>query len=197
MIEHEIENATTEGIWCYLQGALKDGTFSRHHRTHRIGQLERSWLELLRRALERNGYKSWIYREGSEREFWILETSAPLLSTRFDARPLIGTPAGIDYARGYFDAEGGMPRDPRARLYLQLTQKDRFELLTLKRILESWGIACGEVHNPSAAVDPDYWRFYVSASAQTRFLRLVSSWHPRKRALIEQRLLPLQSPSHR
>jgi hypothetical protein len=49
---------------------------------------------------------------------------------------------------------------PAARLYLQLTQKNRESLDALKDILESWHIECGRIHNPSHRVDPNYWRFF-------------------------------------
>jgi hypothetical protein len=56
------------------------------------------------------------------------------------------------------------------------------------RILESWGIDCGRIHNPSRLVDPEYWRFYVRARSHKRFMTLVGSWHPRKRLQIDNRM---------
>lgn len=169
----------------YLQGALKDGTFSKTHCTHRIGQIEREWLELLQEMLSTLGYRGWIYKEGRSRNFWIVETLAPFLSTSFDAVLLIGRAEGIAYVRGFFDAEGGIPRDVGSRFYVQFVQKDRRMLSVVREILISWGIGCGKLHNPSVRVDPDYWRFYVLARSHQRFLQLVGSWHPRKKALID------------
>jgi len=94
----------------------------------------------------------------------------------------------MDYARGYFDAEGGMPRRSEARLYLQLTQKDRHNLEAVHRILENRGIQCGRIHNPSHRVDPNYWRFYVKATSHKSFMALVGSWHPSQRQQIEDRM---------
>lgn len=125
------------------------------------------------------GFRGWIYREGRERSF---------LSLSFDAGDLIGRPEGVFYARGYFDAEGGIPQVPNARLYVQLVQKERESLTTLRNILESSGIVCGRLHNPSTRVDPQLWRFYVRARSLIAFMTVVSSWHPRKRRLIESRL---------
>lgn len=125
---------------------------------------------------------------GDRGPMWVLETSAPFLDVDYDATSLIGTPAGVSFVRGYFDAEGGMPRVARARLYLQLSQKNRAGLETLIEILEHEGIACGRLHQPSIAVDPDYWRFYVRSSSHEYFMRKVSSWHPRKRQQIAHRL---------
>ena len=179
----------------YLQGALKDATKSALHRTHRYGQSDRKWLETLQVMLDVLGHRSWIYREGRERNFWVLETSARFLSEAYEATALIGTGEGLDYSRGYFDADGGLPRDPDARLYLQFAQKDRQSLETVKEILRSWEIECGRLHNPSAEVDPDYWRFFVRAASHQRFMKLVGSWHPTKRALIETRM-KIESTPH-
>ncbi len=172
----------------YLQGALKDGTRSAKHGTHRIGQSERQWLETLRTILDALGHRGWIYQEGRERRFWILETTATFLSVTFDASSLVMTDARLDYVRGYFDADEGMPREPTARLYLQFCQKERNSLEHLTKILHHSGIESGRIHNPSVRVDPAYWRFFVKAGSHQRFISLVGSWHPRKRAQIEQRM---------
>ena len=172
----------------YLQGSLRDGTRSVAHGTHRFGQAEIGWLETLKIALGVLGHRGWIYREGRERQFWILETSAKFLSVDFDASTLIGTDVGLDYARGYFDADGGMPRRTDSRFYVQCCQKDRKSLETVTKILEWEGIICGRIHNPSVKVDPDYWRFFVRASSWQRFLALVGSWHPVKRAQVQARV---------
>jgi hypothetical protein len=184
----ELLATCVNGLEAYLQGALRDGTRSARHRTHRIGQSDPGWLHLLRIILDRLGRRAWIYREGAHRSFWVLETTAAFLSLGFDARPFIGTREGLDFVRGYFDADGGMPRSSSARLYLQYTQKDRADLEIVSKILESWNIKCGRIHNPSAAVDPDYWRFFVRRGSHERFISLVGSWHPRKRKQIANRM---------
>jgi len=120
-----LDHLRPEALAAYCQGALRDGTFSAPHRTHRISQAEVGWLHVLRAILERLGWRSWIYREGRNRRVWILETTASFLSLSFEASDLVGKPEGLHYVRGYFDADGGMPRDPGARLYFQFVQKDR------------------------------------------------------------------------
>ena len=50
------------------------------------------------------------------------------------------------------------------------------------------GIKCGEIHNPSAEVDSDYWRFYVLAKSHKAFAVLIGSWHPRKEGILKQRM---------
>jgi hypothetical protein len=184
----ELLAANAKGLETYLQGALRDGTRSARHRTHRIGQSDPRWLDFLRSALRILGYGSWIYREGRDRRLWVLETTAPFLSLDYQASPLVGTEEGTHYVRGYFDAEGGMPKDPDSRLYIQFCQKDRASLEAVLKILDSWQISCGRIHNPSKRVDPSYWRFYVKAKSHERFMTLVSSWHPRKREQIQTRM---------
>jgi hypothetical protein len=171
----------------YLLGASGDGTFNRLHRTFRFAQKEREWLELLGELLRGLGYRGWIYREGRKRQLYVLETSATFLGefprSRFE------TPAEqVAYVRGYFDAEGGVPRDPRAPLYVQFVQKDRDSLTYARGILEGLGIACGVIHNPSRRVDPDYWRFFVRRNGHQRFISVIGSWHPRKAVCIADRV---------
>ena len=183
-----------EGLEVYLQGALKDGTYNASHGTHRFGQSDVGWLRLIQQALRLLGHRSWIYREGSSRNFWVLETTAPFLSTEFDRKPLIGVDQGLHYVRGYFDAEGGMPRSAKARLYFQLSQKNRESLENVRDILESSGVRCGLLHNPSSRVDPDYWRFYVRSVSHFDFIVKVGSWHPRKRQLMIDRMKIWSTP---
>ncbi len=132
----ELHTASDEALAAYCQGALRDGTFSSRHRTHRIGQCDPDWLRFLGVLLERLGSRSWIYREGQHRRLWVLETTAPFLSMTFNAMALVGRSEGLDYVRGYFDADGGMPRDHRARLYFQFVQKDRRSLEAVAGLLE-------------------------------------------------------------
>ena len=166
---------------CYLSGASRDGTYSSRHRTLRISQKGTEWLEVLRLALGELGSKSWMYREG-KRDVFTLETTWCSMLVPRNHRERVA------FARGYFDAEGGVPRNPDARFYVQLVQKDLRDLDFVRGCLESVGIKCGKIHNPSVAVDPDYWRFFVRASSQTEFCRIVSSWHPRKRPLLEKHI---------
>lgn len=121
-----------------------------------------------------------MYREGN-RNVWTLESTYRVTHATLQA-----VPVQIAYARGYFDAEGGLPQDPWARFYIQLVQKDRTDIENLHALLAALGIRCGVLHNPSS-VDPDYWRFYILASSQVDFISRIGSWHPRKRRLLEIR----------
>ncbi len=176
-------------LQAYLQGALHDGTRSRSHATHRFAQKGTEWLRRLATILTALGHRSWIYREGKDRTVFSLETSASFLDVMFDPDRLGTQPEQVAYVRGYFDAEGGVPRSPTHRFYVQLTQKNRVELSKLKAILERLGVACGKLHNPSARVDPDYWRFFVKTCSHVAFASQIGSWHPIKEWILRRKLI--------
>jgi len=183
----ELLETSASGARAYLHGAAHDATHSRRHGTVRFGQSDVGWLASLKVLLDGLERKSWTYREGRSRSFWVLETSADVLAER---PKFSTTEERLAYARGYFDAEGGVPRSFTARFYIQLVQKDRRDIEELRTILVSQGIDCGRIHNPSRRVDPDLWRFYVLSSSHKAFATTVSSWHPRKRSLLEARFGP-------
>lgn len=175
-IATEVEAAGEDELCAYLLGAMHDGTISKSHATNRIASKDREWLLVIRFILERLGRKGWIYQEGKRRAVHVLEFNLQL------NRSCLRTPqAKVAYARGYFDAEGGVPQKSTDRFYIQLVQKDREDLGEVRTFLQESGIVCGRLHNPSAAIDPNYWRFYVRASWQRAFARKVGSWNLRKR----------------
>lgn len=191
MIADEISRADSSVLAAYVRGACHDATRGRAGTT-RIGQKELAWVESLRDCIEAAGDRAWIYREGRDREYWIVETSAPYHRDRCLAPE--GTAARIAYVRGYFDAEGGLPHSAGARFYLQIAQKDYACLANLRQVIVDLAISCGVLHVPSRRVDPDYWRFFVRAAGQDRFCQLISSWHPRKRPLMRARLNRYDGP---
>ena len=97
------------------------------------------------------------------------------------------------YARGYFDAEGGVPRGAASRFYVQFVQKDLNDLSQVRDVLLELGVSCGRLHNPSVRVAPDYWRFYVAGASHEVFIDVVGSWHPRKRVRLEKELGRLEA----
>lgn len=180
----EIVRAASGEIRAYLQGASRDGTFNRSHRTLRISQADVRWLRVLGNLLGRLGKRSWMYREGT-RSVWVIETSwhpesPQAISTCREAAAFI---------RGYFDAEGGVPADKHDRFYVQFVQKDYADLARVRDLLGLLDVQCGRLHNPSVRQDADYWRFYVLAASHRQFIRAVGSWHPRKRMLLDERAL--------
>jgi hypothetical protein len=108
----ELLEISASGARAYLHGAAHDATISSRHQTVRFGQSDVRWLFVLKVLLDGLGKRSWTYREGRSRSFWVLETSAAVLVER----PKFSTQEErFAYARGYFDAEGGMPRSPSLR----------------------------------------------------------------------------------
>jgi intein/homing endonuclease len=174
-------------IKAYLLGALHDGTFSSNQR-FRVSQVGTDWLKTLQRLLGKLGYNSWIYKEGLNRRVYVLETLADFLDFNFDPLRLKSNEEKISYIRGFFDAEGGIPRNKQARFYIQLTQNDKEKLEKIKKLLTDLGIETGKIHNPSQSVDPDYWRMYVLADSQKVFLTKIGSWHPRKIKALKKRM---------
>lgn len=167
----------------YLAGASRDATFNRMHGTWRFAQVSRAWLDVIRVLLKGLNAHGWTYREGRTRSVYVLETTYQV-----EPRPRLGGTEQLSaFARGYFDAEGGMQRSSGDRFYIQLAQKDRLDLEHLRGILQSLALRCGSIHNPSAGVDPHYWRFYVATSSHADFACLIGSWHPRKRAILKAR----------
>ncbi|MBI3627907.1 MAG: LAGLIDADG family homing endonuclease [Candidatus Sungbacteria bacterium] len=173
----------------YLLGALHDGTFNRYNQRHRFAQLGTDWLSVLKSCLALTDNTSWIYREGRNRKVYVLETRAKFLDTKFDPKRLNSAEEKIAYLRGFFDAEGGIPRSPSARFYIQLVQNDRIKLEKLKQMLISFGIQSGKIHNPSFHIDPDYFRMFISKKSQENFLKIIGSWHPRKIKTLQQRVM--------
>jgi hypothetical protein len=179
-----LSNAKKSELKMYLLGALHDATFNSKHKTYRFTQSSEVWLKLIRRILAELGHKSWIYREGQDRYVWALETSAKI--DRSEKPKTIDEK--IAYSRGYFDAEGGMPRNSSHFLYFQFSQKDKDDLTEVWKCLTNLGIKCGTVHNPSKKVDDNYWRFFVSRTSHWKFMSRINSWHPRKAKQMELRM---------
>jgi intein-encoded DNA endonuclease-like protein len=175
-------------IKAYLLGALHDGTFSSNKR-FRISQKGIGWLDLLRKLFHQLGYNSWIYKEGKYRKVYVLETLADFLNFNFDPLRLRSEEEKIGYIKGFFDAEGGIPKDKKARFYIQLVQNDREKLVKIKKLLNDLKVKTGKIHNPSQSVDPDYWRMYVLAKSQQSFLEKIGTWHPRKIETLRKRMM--------
>jgi len=173
-------------IEAYLLGAIHDGTLNKKKR-FRISQKGTKWLNLLRNLFYEIGYNSWIYKEGKNRDVNVLETLAGFLDMKFNPKELRTMEEKRFYIRGFFDAEGGVPKDKDDRFYIQLTQKDKVKLLWIKKSLSELAIKTGKIHNPSVRIDPDYWRIYVLASSQNDFMRKIGSWHPRKIRIFRNR----------
>jgi intein/homing endonuclease len=171
----------------YLWGAVHDGTYSLLHNTWRISQSNIAWLRRIKKFLKQLGYRSWLYQEGSDRKVFVIETGANFLSSPKSLKAM-QKQEKIAYIRGYFDAEGGVPRNDDSFMYIQICQKNHHELKQIVLILKSLGIKCGKIHNPSRKVDPNYWRFFISRKSHFDFANIISSWHPRKSNILKTRM---------
>ncbi len=182
-----IASVRQKEIMAYLQGAMHDASLNKGKRI-RFVQKYREWLVVLQNLLAAINVRSWIYKEGKTRDLYVLETVCPYLRFDFDPRAFRSVGQKIAYLRGFFDAEGGIPRNGK-RFYIQLVQKDRSKIELLKEFLRGLGIESGKVHNPSKRVDPDYWRIFVATNSHQKFARTISSHHPIKAEIFRQRMM--------
>ena len=171
----------------YLLGALHDASLNKKKR-YRFTQKGTEWLMFLQTLFHGLGHKSWIYREG-KRNVYTLETLAAFLDFKFDPLLLTTKAEQSSYIRGFFDAEGGVPRGAQSKFYIQLVQKDRIKIEKLVVMLKSLGVETGKIHNPSAKIDPNYWRVFVSTKSHKDFARKVGSWHPIKKEILRKRMM--------
>lgn len=180
--------AMNEGeVYAYVHGAMHDASLNKGRRV-RFGQKYPEWLELIRSLLRFVGVHSWIYKEGKDRDLFILETVCKDLDFAFDPRMLQTKGEKIAYIRGFFDAEGGIPRNGGA-FYIQMVQKNLRKMEVIKKILIDLGIQCGKVHNPSKRVDPDYWRIFIARKSHREFASVIGSWHPVKTEIFSKRMM--------
>jgi len=166
----------------YLLGLLKDATS--RNTTYRIATKNKYFCELIKTGIKNLGANSWMYKEGKNRNLWIVEFSKRLLNNvKVRSRN-----SKIAFVRGYFDAEGGIAREPQVRFYIYFCQKDYEDLKTIKDYLTEFGILSGKIHNPSKKVDPNYWRFYVSSKSYKDFALIVGSNHPEKSRILRVKI---------
>ena len=174
-------------IYAYLHGAMHDATLNKGKRV-RFGQKYPEWLETLKSLLCLVGSNSWIYKEGKDRNLYVLETVCKDLDFNFNPKILSIKGEKIAYIRGFFDAEGGIPHN-NGVFYIQLVQKNLRKMETIKKILTDLGISCGKIHNPSVRVDPDYWRLFISRKSHKEFALIIGSWHPIKAEIFSKRMM--------
>jgi intein/homing endonuclease len=174
-------------ILAYLHGALHDA--SRNKRTRiRFAQKYPEWLTLLHDLLKEIGHNSWIYKEGKNRNVYVLETTCGELDFNFNPLILKSRREKIMYVRGFFDAEGGVPHTNGA-FYIQLVQKNYAKIVAIKQLLIDLGIGSGKIHNPSYRADPDYWRIFIRRSDHKLFIKRIGSWHPIKQEIFRKRMM--------
>lgn len=143
---------------------------------------------MIQDVLHSLGHHAWLYKEGKERNLFVLETAAKFLGAYRSPCSFLTSAEKIAYIRGYFDAEGGIPSRVSDRLYIQFSQKNCQELTELRQILKDLGIYSGKIHIPSVKVDPEYYRFFISSRSYKAFIQKINSWHPRKKPLLDIRM---------
>ena len=166
----------------YLLGALHDAT--KRKTTYRISQKSKEYVEMVAGGVKSLGNSAWVYKEGKHRKVWVVEFSRSLLTDFY----ISSLEDKTDYIRGYFDTDGGIAKQSQVRYYLYFAQKDLEDLEQVRNYLLELGIVCGKIHNPSRQVDPDYWRFYVSARSYNDFATKIGSWHPEKKSYLRMKI---------
>ena len=158
----------------YLFGALHDAT--ERKTTYRISQKSKKYVEFIAKGIKALGRKAWIYKEGQNRNVYVVEFSKSLLK-EFKIQT---QRQKVNYIKGYFDTEGGITKSKRVRYYIYFAQKNKKDLNEVRSFLQGLSINCGVIHNPSKRADPDYWRFYVLSNSWNDFANKISSFHPEK-----------------
>lgn len=177
----------------YILGALRDATADvRIEKNYeiKIAQKETKWLKFLQKLFQRNfGANGRITKHVNGTEILrisgknvvnrILEISEMKIPQEFwNTPPIIKKqPLEIqrDYIRGFFDAEGGLPKDPAnaKQKYLSFSQKNRESLefvrdALLKLNFNPTNITfCGNV-----------WEFRLTRKRDfVIFYKTIGSWH--------------------
>lgn len=166
----------------YLLGLLHDATA--HKTTFRIATKSYEFSEVILRIIYDLGAKAWRYKEGKNRNLWIVEFSQSFLKG-ISIRTLREK---IGYTRGYFDAEGGIAKQPSVRFYLYFAQKNQKDLEQVRKYLQEIGIMCGVIHNPSKRKDPSYWRFFIRSQSYGNFAKKIGSYHPEKQKILRMKI---------
>jgi len=166
----------------YILGAIHDAT--KRKTTFRLSQKYKAYPVFVKKLLAKINKNAWIYKEGRTRKVYIVEFSRSFLQG-FKVR---SKEEKKYYIRGYFDSEGGLAKSNKVKLYIYFAQKNKQDLEKVRNYLADLGIVCGIIHNPSKKVDPDYWRFYISAKSYRNFAENIGSWHPIKSRLLRMKI---------
>lgn len=185
----------------YLLGALRDATMDiRKGKNYeiKIAQKESDWLRLLQKLFEKsfeisgnitkhiNGTE--ILRiNGKNAVEVILKISEMKVPQDSWETPKVireqSLEIQINYLRGFFDAEGGLPKNPETakQKYLAFSQKNRESIEFLREILIKKNFNptnitfCGNV-----------WEFRLTRKKDiVNFCKTIGSWHSEKRKRLE------------
>lgn len=166
----------------YLLGLLYDASVRKT--TYRIASKCNDFALTIKEGINLLGRKAWVYKEGKNRNLWIIEFSKSLLSNV----KVLSLHDKIDFIRGFFDAEGGIAKSENVRFYLYFCQKDKKILDKIKGYLKELGIYSGVIHNPSVKADPNYFRFFINSRSYKDFARIIGSNHPEKALILRMKI---------
>ena len=161
-----------------MLGILHDATVRKT--TYRVATKSYEFALIIKQGINNLGRCAWIYKEGKERNLWIIEFSKTLL----EKEKIKSKQQKLDFVTGFFDAEGGIAKSSKVRFYLYFCQKNKQVLEDIKRYLSEFGIESGKIHNPSKKVDPNYWRFYIRAKSCKYFAKIIKLHHPEKAEIL-------------
>lgn len=186
---------------CYLAGAFRDGCLSTQWQI-KIKQKSKDYLltkiiPILNQEFSLNLTKSVVHLQAdANKRFYIAfkrKTVWKTVRKRFkiplDSR-LWETPPFVKkldkallrfYVRGFFDAEGGVPRNPMSsKLYISFTQRNRESLKFLNTKLHSqWNIVSGKLRVSDSK--SRCWRLTITGlDSIKRFITEVGTDHPYK-----------------
>jgi len=163
----------------YLFGALHDGYIYTGKSKGKVAvftQKERGWLENIKKMIASYGKSAWIFKQ---RQIFILETKFAELFKTYDFDTFTEEEK-LAFISGFFDAEGGIPMDPKAaRAYIQFVQKKPEILRKIKDCLEEKRINCGILHMYDKGRS-NCWRFFVRTNSLLRCIAILNSRHPSK-----------------
>lgn len=186
----------------YLLGALRDATIDiRKGKNYeiKIAQKSKEWLEYLQQIFEQLfGKRGRITKH--RRNYWILRINDKSIVEKILELSEIKIPQEewntptklketkderilISYIRGFFDAEGGLPKniDKDSQKYIIFSQKNKESLEFLQKMLNKMGIKttkitfCGGV-----------WEFRITRKESIiKFIEKIGSLHPDKKSRLE------------
>lgn len=181
----------------YLLGAMRDATVDiRKGKNYeiKVSQKNKEWIKLIQKIFEREfGKKGKITRH--MKNYWILRINGKNFVRKIVETSQIkipqenwGTPDRIrnsdkrsvinSYIRGFFDAEGGLPRNitSESQKYVIFSQKNKESLEFIRKELDEIEIKptnltrCGGV-----------WEFRITRKKSIlRFIEIIGSSHPEK-----------------
>ena len=172
-------------IIAYLFGALHDGYIYTGKSKGKVAvftQKNRGWLENIKQMILAHGKSAWIFKQ---RQIFVLETKLSPLFQDYDFNSFTDEEK-LEFVSGFFDAEGGIPMNPRKSklLYIQFVQKKPEILSKIMNYLEARGVSCGKLHMYDKGRS-NCWRFFVSSASLLRCAETLHSRHPSKIVRLE------------